>query len=161
MEAELAFDFFAIIGQFLMVFLIIGLAFYVYSSLAFMAMAKKTNTENGWMAWVPILNIYLMVKIAGKPGWWFILMLIPFVNFIVAIIIWMAIAERCGKASWMGLLILVPIANIILPGLLAWSGDALVVENSAAAPVTVNPDIAAPVQEEIPREVINEDSNQE
>lgn len=141
---------FAMIGQFLMVFLLIALVMYVYMALAFMAMAKKTNTPNGWMAWVPILNIYLMVQIAGKPGWWFLLLLIPFVNFIVAIILYMAIAERCGKPSWMGLLVLVPIANIILPGLLAWSGDA-VVASPAAAPVATEEPMETPQETNQPQ----------
>jgi hypothetical protein len=32
--------------------------------------AKKTNTQNPWLTWIPIANIYLMCIIAGKPGWW-------------------------------------------------------------------------------------------
>jgi len=96
---------------------------YIYLALAFMAIAKKTKTPNAWMAWIPILNVYLTIKIAGKPGWWFFLLCIPIVNFIISIIIWMSLAERCGKPNWMGLLIFLPFVNLVLPGLLAWSKD--------------------------------------
>jgi len=58
--------------------------------------------EPGWAAIVPIYNIFVLLKIAGKPAWWFILMLIPIVNFIVAIIVCIALAERFGKGAGFG-----------------------------------------------------------
>ena len=51
----------------------------------------------GWAAIVPIYNFIVLLEIAGKPLWWFILMLIPFVNFIVAIIVLIAVARNFGK----------------------------------------------------------------
>ena len=36
----------------------------------------------GWGIIIPIYNIVLMLEIAGRPGWWFLLMLIPGVNFV-------------------------------------------------------------------------------
>ena len=105
----------------LVVMLLIGLAVYVYISLALQTIAKKTNTENAWMAWIPIINIILMLNIAKKPLWWIILLIIPIVGLIVGIIVWMAIAEARGKPSWWGILLIVPIIGIIVPGYLAWS----------------------------------------
>lgn len=63
-------------GMFLIV-LLVGLAFYAYFAICLMKIAEKTNTENAWWAWVPLLNIILLIKIAGKPLWWFLLLLIP------------------------------------------------------------------------------------
>jgi len=83
--------------------------------------ARKTNTPNGWMAWIPIANIFLALNIAQKPGWWFILFLIPLVGLVMAIIVTMAIAERRGKPSWWGILLIVPVVGLIVPGYLAWS----------------------------------------
>jgi hypothetical protein len=94
---------------------------YVYMALALMTIATKTNTPNGWLAWIPIANIFLMFNIAGKPAWWFILILIPLVNIVIAIIVWMAIAEARHKPNWWGILMIVPVINIIVPGYLAWS----------------------------------------
>lgn len=101
--------------------LILIAVFYIYFALALQTIATKTNTENAWLAWIPIVNLFLMVNIAQKPGWWFILCLIPFVNVVMLIIIWMAIAERRGKPSWWGIMWIVPVMNLILPGYLAWS----------------------------------------
>lgn len=58
--------------------------------------------EPGWAAIVPFYNMLVLLKIAGKPAWWFILMLIPLVNFIVIIITCIALAERFGKGAGFG-----------------------------------------------------------
>jgi hypothetical protein len=100
--------------------LLIGIVMYVYMALALQTIATKTSTPNGWMAWIPIANVFLMLAIAKKPGWWFILFLIPFVNFIILIVMWMKIAEARGMPSWIGVLFIVPIVNLFIPGYLAW-----------------------------------------
>ncbi len=84
-------------------------------------MARKTNTPNGWMGWVPILNVYLLCKIAGKPGWWLLLFLIPIVNIIFVLLVWMGAAEARGKPAWVGLLIIIPVVSFFVPGYLAFS----------------------------------------
>lgn len=101
--------------------LLIWLGIYVYFALALQVIANKTNVENGWLAWIPIANFYLMCKIAEKPGWWFLLFFLPLVNIIIMIIIWMKIAEIRNKPSWLGILFLVPIVNLIIVGYLAFS----------------------------------------
>ncbi len=113
--------FLAAMAGFMMFFVIFGLACYVYVSLAFQTIAKKTNTPNGWWAWIPILNIILMLNIAKKPIWWIILLLIPLVNIVVGIIVFMAVAEARNKPSWWGILTIVPVVGLIVPGYLAWS----------------------------------------
>jgi hypothetical protein len=108
-------------GGFLMFFLVFALAAYVYTALALSTIAQKTNTENAWLAWIPIANIILMLNIARKPIWWIVLCLIPLVNIVIFIIVWMGIAEARNKPSWWGVLMIVPIVSLIVPGYLAWS----------------------------------------
>jgi Family of unknown function (DUF5684) len=55
--------------------------------------------QPGWAILIPIYNLYVMCKIAGRPGWWLLLMLIPFVNFIVAIILYVDIAKNFGNGA--------------------------------------------------------------
>jgi hypothetical protein len=102
-------------------FLIFLLAMYVYVALALQTIAQKTNTENGWLAWIPIANIILMLNIARKPIWWIVLFLIPLVGLVMYIIVWMGIAEARNKPSWWGVMVIVPVMNLIMPGYLAWS----------------------------------------
>ncbi len=108
-------------GGFMMFFLVFALAMYVYVALALSTIAQKTNTENGWLAWIPIANIILMLNIARKPIWWIVLCLIPLVNIVIFIIMWMGIAEARNKPSWWGVLMIVPVVSIIVTGYLAWS----------------------------------------
>ncbi len=68
----------------------------------------------------PLLNAVLMLDIAGKDLWWILLMLIPCVNIVIFVIVWMGIAEAMNKPNWLGVLMLVPVVNWILPFYLAF-----------------------------------------
>src|SRR4051812_6556874 len=56
----------------------------------------------GWAAIIPIYNVYILCKVAGRPGWWLILFLIPFVNWIIMIVIGIDIARNFGKSAGFG-----------------------------------------------------------
>ena len=56
----------------------------------------------GWACLVPIYNIIVLLEIVKKPIWWFILLLIPIVNFIVLIIIMIELAKVFGKSTGFG-----------------------------------------------------------
>lgn len=106
----------------LSLFYVLGMiAFYAYNAICLMFLAKKTGTPNGWMAWIPILNVYLMCKVGGKSGAWIFLFLIPVVNIVIFVILWAAISERCGKPGWLGILMLISPINLIIMGILAFS----------------------------------------
>ena len=84
------------------------------------------------MAWVPVLNVYLLCTIGGKPGWWTVLLFIPVVNVFFAILVFMAIAETRGKPFWWGVLIAVPLARAVVPGYLAFAGPKVTLQASPA-----------------------------
>jgi len=108
-------------GAVFLVMFVIFVVFYIYMALALQTIAKKTNTENAWLAWIPIANIVLMLNIGKKPVWWIILFFIPLVNLVMVILTFMAIAEARKKPNWWGILMIVPVVNLIVPGYLAWS----------------------------------------
>jgi hypothetical protein len=58
--------------------------------------------QPGWAAIVPIYNVIVMLKIAGKPAWWILLYLIPFVNFIIALVVAVSMAKAFGKSALFG-----------------------------------------------------------
>lgn len=83
--------------------------------------------QPGWACLVPIYNIFVLLKIVGKPGWWFVLLLIPIVNFIILILMQVELAKAFGKdGGFAAGLILLPF--VFLP-MLAF-GDAQYVKNS-------------------------------
>lgn len=102
-------------------FLFIVLIAYGYLSFSIQTIANKTDTENAWMAWVPILNIWLLCEIGGKPGWWVLLMFIPIINIVMTVLIWMAVSDAREKSPFLGVLMLIPFLNLIVPGYLAFS----------------------------------------
>lgn len=53
--------------------------------------------QPGWAAIIPIYNTYVMTQIAGKPGWWVLMMIIPGVNLIFAIWLINMISKSFGK----------------------------------------------------------------
>ena len=59
--------------------------------------------QPGWASIIPIYNAYVLLKIAGKPGWWLILYIIPLVNLIIAVIVSIAVAEKFGKGAGFGI----------------------------------------------------------
>ncbi len=105
----------------MLVVLVLVLGLYIYMSLALQTIANKTGTANAWLAWIPVVNLFLLLSIAKKPLWWFLLFLIPLVNLIFLVIVWMEVAKACRKPDWLGGLMIVPLVNIVLPGYLAWA----------------------------------------
>jgi len=130
----------AMFAAFLAAFLIGSLVMYVYFGLVLMFTAKKLKTEPAWLAWVPIGNLFLMAKMAKMPTWpaWVAFgLIIPFLNFLVAIfigvfgIIWTwKICEARGKPGWWALIPLAAIIpvlgwvaglwGLVMWGILAW-----------------------------------------
>lgn len=104
------------------------LALYIYVALVLQTIAKKTKTKNSWMAWLPVFNLYLMVKSAKLPGWYFFgffLFLIPFAGAFLAaafgIYVWWKISEQRNHPGWFSLLFLVPILGFVMMGVIAWA----------------------------------------
>jgi hypothetical protein len=67
----------------------------------------------GWAFIIPIYNLYILCKIVGRPWWWILLMLIPIVNFIVAIILSIDLAKSFGKGVGFGI-------GLALLGIIFW-----------------------------------------
>jgi len=55
--------------------------------------------EPGWAAIIPIYNYLIGIKIAGKPWWFILLMLIPVVNLVVYILILDGLSKSFGKTT--------------------------------------------------------------
>lgn len=53
----------------------------------------------GWASIVPFYNIIVLLEIVGRPLWWIVLMLIPFVNIVIGIILAIDLAKSFGKGG--------------------------------------------------------------
>ena len=75
----------------------------------------------GWAAIIPIYNMIVLLEIVKKPIWWIVLMLIPLVNIVVAIIVYVELAKAFGKSAGFGIGMIF-LSFIFLP-LLAFGDD--------------------------------------
>lgn len=84
------------------IYLVVVFAIVIIEIAGLWKMFEKAN-EPGWYAIIPILNIIIMLKLVGREVWWLILFLIPCVNIIAAIIVYMDLAKSYGKSAAYGL----------------------------------------------------------
>ncbi|GGB14223.1 DUF5684 domain-containing protein [Puia dinghuensis] len=82
--------------SFLGIFLVFGLAIAIIQIVGMWKVFEKAK-QPGWAAIIPFYNFYIMLKIVGKPGWWLVLCLIPYVNMIWIIWTYNMLSKSFGK----------------------------------------------------------------
>jgi hypothetical protein len=72
--------------------------------------------QPGILCLVPIVNLIILLRIAAKPLWWLLLLLIPVVNLLIGFVVMVNIAQRFGKSALfgVGLLLLAPVFWFLL-----------------------------------------------
>ena len=53
----------------------------------------------GWGAIIPLYNLYCLFDMTFGKGWMFILTIIPVVNFVLTIMMWVKLAKAFGKGG--------------------------------------------------------------
>ncbi len=91
----------AVNGGAILVFLLIGLAFFVLVIAALWAVFAKAG-QPGWAAIIPFYNLYILLKIAERPAWWMVLLLVPIVSFVILIIVYIDLAKAFDKGAGFG-----------------------------------------------------------
>ncbi|MDI9498166.1 MAG: DUF5684 domain-containing protein [Bacillota bacterium] len=82
----------------MMPMLIFSLIFSVIVIVAIWRIFTKAG-EPGWAAIIPFYNLYTLFKITWGNGWFFLLMLIPLVNFVIMILTMVKLAQAFGKGG--------------------------------------------------------------
>ena len=104
----------ALIAGAIVLFILIAVAIWIYTSLAWATIGKKLKHKNPWLAWIPFARTGLVLSL-GKFHWaWVFLYLIPILG-------WTVLAVLCIIARWKifeirnypGWMALIPIASII------------------------------------------------
>jgi len=115
----------AAMGLGMMVFvvfaLLIGLAVYVFFCFCYKRICEKCAVTPGVLIWIPIAQLVPLLQVAKMPVWMIILLLIPLVNIVVFLMMWVKICQARGKSGWLVILLFIPIANIIFIPYLAFS----------------------------------------
>jgi len=110
-------------GIFGAIFWLIFIAAYLYFAYMQYKIAIKCGyKESAWWSFIPIMNTILLIKMAGKPIWWFFLLLVPLVNVILFFVLWIAVAKNIGQPAVWGFCVGLPLINFIAIAILAYSG---------------------------------------
>lgn len=86
--------------------MVIGAVFYLGILVLMLASLWKVYAkagQPGWAAIVPIYNLVVLLQIVGKPIWWIALLFIPFVNFVILILVYIELAKVFGKGAGYGI----------------------------------------------------------
>ncbi|ANE52709.1 DUF5684 domain-containing protein [Flavisolibacter tropicus] len=97
---------------FLLFLILFAFAFVIFLIASQWKVFEKAG-QPGWACIVPIYNTYVLLKIAGKPGWWLLLLFVPFVNIVFAIWTVNMISKSFGKDEGFT-------AGLILLGFVFW-----------------------------------------
>lgn len=80
-------------------FFIFFIAIYVVMALCLMRIFAKAGVKP-WIAWVPFYNNWKLLEIGGQQGFWAVLAIIPLVNIVSAVFMYIAmynIGLKLGK----------------------------------------------------------------
>lgn len=100
-------------------FVFIELALVVFMIATLWKIFAKAG-KPGWACLIPIYNLIVMLEIAGKPVWWFLLFFIPVVNLVIMILVLAGLATNFGKGG--GFVVGLILLPIIFYPILAFGG---------------------------------------
>jgi hypothetical protein len=73
----------------------------------------NAGSKPGLMIWLPVLQMFPLLRAAKMSAWWFVAFLIPLVG-VVAHIVWcVKISRACGKGTLVALLLILPVTNLL------------------------------------------------
>lgn len=124
--------------------LLLSAGVYVWVALALSAVFRKSGVES-WKAWVPILNIVVLLQLAGLSPWFVVLAFVPFVN--IAFVVVFAIALYRVNVAFgygagmtvLGILVFPVWASVVGWGTARWVGR----EGQQDAGIRRSPDASA------------------
>ena len=95
-------------GGLLATYFVVGAVAWVFLIVCWWRVFTKA-AQPGWAAIIPIYNVYVMIKIAGRPGWWLVWILLPPVFIVIAIIVIIDVAKNFGRGVGFGIGMLIPV----------------------------------------------------
>jgi hypothetical protein len=100
-----------VIAVIILVWFVVFAAIYALHAFLLGRIFKKAGLAQ-WIAWVPFYNTWKLLELGGQPGFWAVLAIIPVVNYVSAVFIYIAmyhIGLKLGKDGvWVVLGIFLP-----------------------------------------------------
>jgi hypothetical protein len=100
----------ALLGASLVIFLVIMVIAVVFIIGMWKVFTKAG--QPGWAILIPIYNTYILLEIAGRPGWWLVFYFIPLVNLVIIILVSIDVAKSFGQSAAFGVILLFLLCGI-------------------------------------------------
>ena len=81
---------------------------------------QRFDLDHKWMAFVPVLGFFVLTSAAGLTHWFVLVIFIPFINWLVAPILFTRICRATGQNEIKGWLTIVPILGWIMTWAIAY-----------------------------------------
>lgn len=85
---------------------------------------EKAGAKAGVLVWIPVLQLFPLLKAAGMSAWWFLAFGVPLLNVVAQIIWCFKIADARGKTALVGFLLWFPLTSFFTFLYLAFSNGA-------------------------------------
>jgi hypothetical protein len=92
-----------------------AIAVYIVVAVGLSMLAARLEIRGGWMAWIPILNLFLLCRMARSSWVWVIPALIPIAGLAVLAYLGARVAKRLGMSGAVGALFGVPFLGALVP----------------------------------------------
>jgi len=99
----------------------IALLLYLFQCYCFMLICRKTGQRPGILVWLPVVQLFPLLRAAGMSAWWFLGYCVPGLNIVAGVLWCFKIAKARGKSAWVGVLLLLPITSLFAFLFLAFS----------------------------------------
>jgi uncharacterized protein DUF5684 len=97
---------------------------YIFSSVCFWLICRKTHIAPGPLVWVPILQLIPLMRAANMPRAWFFAYFVPVINIVAVILLSINIVKSRGKSPWVAFLLILPPTSLFAFLYLAFSQSA-------------------------------------
>lgn len=114
---------FGVFAVYIVFLLIFGLGGYIFSALALQKIGKEMNYENPVYAWIPIVNLVMIMQLGKQNPWILLALLIPGINIVATVFLFIALMEitqQRGYEKLLAVIIFIPFGSFVLLYLLAW-----------------------------------------
>lgn len=116
--------FFAANPMVISIILGISAVVYVFLSICFWLICRKTHIAPGPLVWVPFLQLIPLLRAANMRRVWFFAYFVPIINIIPLIMLSIRIVKSRGKSPWVAFLLIMPPTSLFAFLYLAFSQSA-------------------------------------
>lgn len=112
---------------------VVGFVSYLFFCYCYLLICRKAGEPPGLLIWIPILQVFPLLRAARMSGWWVLGMLLPILNIIIPILWCFKIVSARGKSPVWAVCLILPVTNLIALLYLAFSAGEDE-ENSTSGP---------------------------